>query len=93
MIRGKRVGEARSILDFTVKRCALPLRKLLDSAVANAEHAARETRKRINTDDYIIREIQVGRGRHLWRYSEQSRGRALPIRKHSSNVKLEITEK
>ncbi len=38
MIRGKRVADARDILQFTVKGCAEPLRKLLDSAVANAEN-------------------------------------------------------
>lgn len=92
MIRGKRVIEARDILQFTLKRTAEPMRKLLDSAVANAESRARESRKRIDTDEFIVKIIMVDEGRTFYRYQPMPRGRAGRIRHRSSHVTLTITE-
>jgi len=92
MIRGKRVADARDILQFTVKGCAEPLRKLLDSAVANAENAAAEVRRRINTDDYRVTHIAVGDGRTLYRFQNMPRGRAGRLRHRSSHVDLVISQ-
>ena len=93
LIRGKRVVDARNVLHVTLKRSALPIRKLLDSAVANAENAAAEAHERIDTDDMVVDTIMVNEGRTLHRIQPQSRGRALRIRKRSSHVELTITEK
>ena len=92
MIRGKKVADARDILQFVVKGSALPLRKLLDSAVANAENAAAERRARINTDDMVVRSIQVNEGRTLRGYIGAPRGRATRIRKRSCHIALVITD-
>ena len=92
IIRGKSVAQARDLLMFTSKLCAEPLRKLVDSAAANAENAARERRERIDADDMIITEIQVNEGRTLHRYQSAPRGRATRIRKRSSHVELTISE-
>lgn len=92
LIRGKRVAEARDILDFTVKRAAPIVRKVLDSAVANAENAAAERRERVNTDDMVIRTICVDEGPTVRRYRPQPRGRATRIRKRSSHVMLAIAD-
>lgn len=92
MIRGKRVIEARDILQFTLKRSAEPIGKLLDSAVANAEWRAHEVRRRIDTDEFIIKTIMVDEGRTFKRYQTMSRGRAGQIRHRSSHVTLTITE-
>ncbi len=92
MIRGKRVIEARDILEFTLKRSAEPMRKLLDSAVANAEWRARELRRRVDTDDFVIKSIMVDEGRMFYRYQTMARGRAGRIRHRSSHVTLTITE-
>lgn len=93
LIRGKRVADARDILQFTVKGCALPMRKLLDSAVANAENEAGERRQRINTDDMIVKWVVVNDGRTLYRFQSMPRGRAGKIRHRSSHIELMITEK
>jgi large subunit ribosomal protein L22 len=90
-VRGKRVDEARSILRFTVKRCAEPLRKLLDSAVANAENAAAERNERIDSDAMLVSRIIVDEGRTINRYISAPRGRATRIRKRSSHVFIELT--
>ena len=92
LIRGKRVIEARDILQFTLKRSAEPLKKLLDSAVANAEWRARESRRRVDTDELIIRTIMVDEGRTFYRYQPMPRGRAGRVRHRSSHVTLTITE-
>ena len=62
LIRGKKVAEARGILNYTFKRSALPLRKLLDSAAANAEHKASEDGLRIDTEEMVITKVLVDEG-------------------------------
>ncbi len=89
-IRGKRVAAARAILQFTEKSCAPVLRKVLESAVANAETAAAEKRERIDTDAMVVTRIEIGEGMKLKRFQPSCRGRALPIRKRSSHIYLEI---
>lgn len=93
LIRGKKVSEARAILQFTRKASAPIIRKVLESAVANAENRAAEKRERIDTEAMVVTRIEVGEGRTLRRIKPASRGRALPIRKRSSHIKLEIGEK
>ena len=93
LIRGKKVSEARAILQFTRKASAPIIRKALESAVANAENRAAEKRERIDTDGMIVKRIEVGEGRTLGRFQPASRGRALPIRKRHSHIKLEIGDK
>ena len=91
LIRGKKVVDARVILDYTTKGASEPLRKLLDSAVANAEHQADNTNERIDTDDMVVDRIIVNEGRTLRRIQCAPRGRAMRIRKRSSQVELTIT--
>ena len=93
LIRGKRVADARDILLFCIKGSAGPIRKLLDSAVANAEHEAREKRQRIDTDDMVVSWITVNEGRTLYRFQSMPRGRAGKVRHRSSHVELVITDK
>lgn len=93
MIRGKTVAQARAILRFTVKGSAMPLCKLLDSAAANADNAASERHARLDTDEMVVQEIQVGDGRTLRRFVHAPRGRAMRIRKRSCHVTLVLSEK
>lgn len=90
LIRGKKVSVARDVLLFTEKNTAEPIRKLLDSAVANANQAAHERHERIDTDDFVVTEIFVNEGRTLQRFWSGPRGRAMRIRKRSSQVELTI---
>ncbi|MFM1919667.1 MAG: ribosomal protein [Candidatus Hydrogenedentota bacterium] len=93
LIRGKKVGDARTILQFTVKRTAHPLFKLLNSAAANAEHVARLKGERVDADSWVVSQITVNEGRTLYRYQSQARGRAGRIRKRSSHIELHLTAK
>lgn len=93
LIRGRKVSEARDILQFTLKETSLPLKKLLASAVANAENAAAETHARIDTDEMVITRILVNEGRTMSRFQPQPRGRASRIRKRSSHIELIISDR
>ena len=62
LIRGKKVSEARDILLFTPKAASPIIRKVLESAVANAEFKAAETRDRIDTDEMVVSKILVNEG-------------------------------
>ncbi len=92
LIRGKKVAEARDILLYTPKGASPVLRKLLESAVANAENKAAETRDRIDTDEMIVKELLVDEGITMKRWRAAPRRRAVKIRKRSSNLKLTIAE-
>ncbi|HNR32088.1 MAG TPA: 50S ribosomal protein L22 [Candidatus Hydrogenedentes bacterium] len=91
LIRGKKVPEARAILEYTLKRSALPLRKLLDSAVANAENAAAEKHDRLDTDEMVVALITVDQGLTLKRWRAMPRGRGVRIRKRRSHVSIRIS--
>ncbi len=92
LIRGRRVEQAREILAFTDKKSAEPMRKLLDSACANAEEAAQQQSARVDTDDFVVSELQVNEGMVLARYRPAPRGRATRIRKRRSHVELVISD-
>ena len=92
LIRGKKVSDARDILYFTSKGSAPIMRKALDSAVANAEHAAAEKNERIDTDDMIVRTVRVDEAETLKRYRPRARGSASPIRKRRSHIELIISD-
>lgn len=92
LIRGKKVSEARDILFFTSKGSAPVIRKALDSAVANAEHAASENDGNVDTDEMIIKTIRVDEAQTLKRFQPVARGRAAQIRKRSSHIELIISD-
>ena len=92
LIRGKKVAEARDILDFTLKKSAPEIRKLLDSAVANAEHAAAESHEAVDTDELVVSRVLVDKGLTLHRWRSAPRGRATPIRRRRSHVLIELTD-
>ena len=93
LIRGRRVAEARDILGFTRKGAAPVLKKLLDSAVANAESKAAETRERIDADEMVISELLVDGGFTIKRVQPRARGRRCLIRKRTSRVQMVITDR
>jgi large subunit ribosomal protein L22 len=90
LVRGQKVAAARDILRFTVKDAAKPLLKLLESAVANADYAAREDRSSVDTDEMFVKFIVVNEGRTLQRFQPAPRGRAARIRTRSSHVEIRI---
>src|SRR3954462_14100184 len=93
-IRGKNVNEALAYLAFSKKHAAKQIEKTLRSAVANAEHAAREGRGNADLDVdalYIARAV-VNEGPKLKRFTPAAMGRATPIQKRTSHVEIELGE-
>jgi large subunit ribosomal protein L22 len=92
-IRGRDVNEAYAILQFSKKAAAIPVDKLLRSAVANAVYRADETGEALDVDDLFVREAFVDEGRTLRRYRARAYGRATAIRKRSSHVTVVVDTK
>jgi len=83
LIRGKDAAEALDILQFTVKKAAEPMRKLLDSAIANAteNHA-------MDADALFVQGVFVDQAPTLKRWRPRAMGRATKIQKKTSHVTL-----
>ena len=88
-VRGKSVSQAMSILAFTRKKAALPVQKLLKSAVANAA----ENDGISDVDTLVIDRIMVDEGPTLKRFMPRARGRATPIRKRTSHIRIILRER
>ena len=88
-VRGKSVSQALSILGFTRKKAALPVQKLLKSAVANAA----ENNGISDVDALVIDRIMVDEGPTLKRFMPRARGRATPIRKRTSHIRIILRER
>lgn len=88
MIRGKEVGEALAILKFTPTGGANPVAKVLQSAVANAEHNLE-----LSADDLVVAKAYVDEGPTLKRFKPRAMGRADSIRKRTSHITVVVSEK
>jgi large subunit ribosomal protein L22 len=88
-VRGKSVSQALNILAFMRKKAALPVQKLLKSAVANAA----ENHGVSDVDTLVIDRITVDEGPALKRFTPRARGRATPIRKRTSHVQIILRER
>ena len=85
-VRGKSVASAIEILSLVPNRAALPLAKLVASALANAKNLE------MNVADLVIKELKVYEGATLYRRRPRSRGMANPIRKRTSHVTVVLGE-
>lgn len=81
LIRGLHVDEARRVLAFTPRAAALPVRKVLDSAIANAEN-----NHRLAADRLVVARAFVDEGPTLKRFQPRALGRAYRIRKRTSHI-------
>lgn len=87
LVRGKKVDVALNQLSFLAKRAGEPVKKLIESAVSNAEHL------NIDSKNLFVREIRVDKGIVLHRSMPRARGRAFPIKKQSSHVIVTLDTK
>ncbi|HTR72837.1 MAG TPA: 50S ribosomal protein L22 [Solirubrobacteraceae bacterium] len=85
-IRGKSVIEARAILAFTPREVARDWSKLLESAVANAEH-----NHELLEDDLVVREAYADEGPTIKRFRPRAMGRATPIHKRTSHLTIALS--
>jgi large subunit ribosomal protein L22 len=86
LVRGKEVDKALAMLTFVNKRAALPVEKLIRSAVANAKNTG-ETRP------LIVKSIAVDKGTVMKRFMPRARGAAARINKRSSHITIELGTK
>ena len=89
MLRGRDVPEAIEILSFTNKKTAPILRKLIESAMANAEHQSED----FDPDQAFVETIFVNAGPKLRRWRPRAQGRATPIEKKTSHITVVIANR
>ncbi|CAN5361511.1 MAG: 50S ribosomal protein L22 [Acidimicrobiia bacterium] len=85
LVRGLPVSEAREVLTFTNRRASGPVLKVLDSAVANAEHNLA-----MDADELIVAEAYADEGPTLKRWRPRARGRATRIRKRTCHITVVV---
>jgi large subunit ribosomal protein L22 len=88
LIRGKKVEDALAILEFTPKSAAPVVKKLLESAIANAENNLS-----MNRDELYVAEIYANQGPTYKRYWPRSHGRADMILKRTSHITVVLDQK
>jgi large subunit ribosomal protein L22 len=93
MIRGKRVGEALAILQFTNKRAAGHIEKCLRSAIANATEKAERQNVAVDPDDLFVKTafVDMGPTKHRRRVRPAPQGRAYREQRHFCHVTVEVS--
>ncbi len=86
LIRGRGVQDATNVLQLSSKAAARPLRKLLKSAVANAE----QRQEAIDVDRLYVKEITVDGGPMLKRMRPAPQGRAYRVLKRQSHITVKL---
>ena len=87
LVRGKNVAEAINILTFTRRAASEPVRKVIESAIANAESAD------ANVDRLFVETIYVDEGPTMRRFRPRAMGRATRINKRTSHVTCVLGER
>ena len=87
-IRGKSVDQALEILTFSNKKAAVLVKKVLESAIANAEHNAGA-----DIDDLNVAKIFVDEGPTMKRIMPRAKGRADRILKRSSHITVVVADR
>jgi len=86
-IRGLQVEQALNLLAFSTKKSAEIVKKVLESAIANAEH-----NEGADIDDLKVAAIQVNEGPSLKRIRPRAKGRANRILKRTSHISVTVAE-
>jgi large subunit ribosomal protein L22 len=87
LIRGKKAEEALNILSFSTKAMAVDVRKVLASAIANAEN-----NHNLDVDALVVAEASVGKSISMKRFATRARGRSSRIVKPFSRVRIVVRE-
>jgi large subunit ribosomal protein L22 len=84
LVRGKSVLRALNALSFLDKKSAAPVKKLIESAVSNAENQG------LNKEDLVVSDINVDEGLVFTRFRARARGRAAAVRRRSSHINVKL---
>jgi large subunit ribosomal protein L22 len=90
LLRGLPATEAQAIVRFDPHAAGEPVGKVLDSAIANAEHLAHVRNQRLDPDDLVVVEAYVDEGPTLKRFRPRAQGRAYRIRKRTSHITIVV---
>jgi len=95
LIRGKQAVEAMTALQFAPQSASDPVRKVLQSAIANARFAAEQDATPFNEGDLVVAEAFVDEGPTMKRFRPRAQGRASRINKRTSHITVIVksTEK
>ena len=85
LIRGKQVGQALDTLAFTQKKAAVIIKKVLESAIANAEH-----NDGADIEKKSVTRIFVDKGTSLKRMSARAKGRGNRIEKQTCHITVAV---
>lgn len=88
LIRGKKVPQALNILTYTNKKAASLVKKVLESAIANAEH-----NNGVDIDKLKIKKIFVNEGTTMKRMMPRAKGRADRILKRTSHITVVVSDR
>lgn len=88
LIRGRDVADAQQILDYSPKAAARVVGKILNSAIANAEH-----NNKLDPDELYVCRAYVDEGPTLKRFRPRAMGRATRINKRTSHITLVLDER
>ena len=86
-IRGKHVEKATELLKFSDKKAATFVKKVLDSAIANAEH-----NEGADIDELRVSEVQVNEGPTQRRFKARARGRGTKILKRTCHITVTVSD-
>ncbi|WP_430461220.1 50S ribosomal protein L22 [Thalassolituus sp. LLYu03] len=87
-IRGKKIGEALNILAYSNKKGADIIKKVLESAIANAEH-----NNGADVDELKVSTVFVNEGMTMKRIMPRAKGRADRICKRTCHITVKVSEK
>jgi large subunit ribosomal protein L22 len=86
-VRGLPVARALELLQFSPKKAATHVRKVLESAIANAEH-----NEGADVDELKVARIQVDGGPTLRRFHARAKGRGVRILKRTSHITVTVSD-
>lgn len=87
LVRGKSVQEARAILAFATRDAAVPVRKVLESAAANADN-----NHGMRSDELVLAHVTVDPGPTIKRFRPRAMGRATPILKRTCHITIGLAQ-
>ncbi|EEZ78452.1 ribosomal protein L22 [Actinomyces sp. oral taxon 848 str. F0332] len=90
VIRGKRALDAVDVLRFAPQGAAEPVRKLVESAIANAQYLADQAGERFDAEDLYIQAIYADEGPTMKRIQPRAQGRANRILKRTSHITVVV---
>jgi large subunit ribosomal protein L22 len=87
LVRGKGVADAQAILAYSTRAAAHPVRKVLQSAIANADHNAA-----LDPRDLVLSRVTVDEGPTIRRFRPRAQGRATRINKRTCHITIGLTQ-